>query len=372
MKEVKNSKSEVLFLSPVSHFKGGAERCLMEFLDNPYICPEVASPFDGPLLENARLKNIPTHVVPFGDIDTIHRPFSFLKGVLVLKSLFKAAKDLKEITRKRKISIVHSNGLKAHIVNCVCKLIGGPKAIVHIHDIPLTTQEKLVWKLIYVLCDRMLIVSRPCWPTSTLPSKCKIIHNGTILHKKMTHEFKVTKSEINVGFIGRIHPAKGLHLLLNWCAYALKEGYKIKLSIRGSFSEDAPTYQEEIEKIVSELGLTYCTEFLGHINEPEKVYEFLDVVVVPSHVPDPLPRSVMEPMSYGIPVFGYPAGGIPEMIEHGKSGFLVKDQYEFSESLRLLAENYEEIVFNAQEKIKNEFTIERLYDDLQAVYKSLE
>ena len=362
---------KVLFLSPVSHFKGGAEKCLMEFVDNPFIASEIAAPADGPIFEAAKKDNIPTHIVSFGDVETVRRPFSFMKGIGVIRSLLEAAIILKKTAKDNDIYIVHSNGLKAHAINCVSRVIGGPKAIVHIHDIPLTRQEKLFWKILYFMCDKMLIVSRPCWPGGKLPPKCQVVHNGTVLGKEVKIKSLENGNEVIVGFAGRIHPAKGLHLLLRWVAYARKQGIKARISVRGSFSEDAPAYQGEIAALIKDLCLTDSVDLLGHIDNPNKVYEGLDVVVVPSQIPDPLPRSVMEPMAQGIPVFGYPAGGIPEMIEHGKSGFLVKNEEEFAQSLEKLANNYDQIVKGASEKIQREFAIERLYDDLSNVYNDL-
>ena len=365
-----NVKHRVLFLSPVAHFKGGAEKCLMEFVENPNIKPAIAAPSSGPILTTAQEQSIPGHIIPFGGVETIRRPFSFIKGFQALQSLFSAAQTLKRTAQSENIEIVPSNGLKAHAINCISRSIGGAKAVIHIHDIPLTRQEKIVWYILYFLCDKMLMVSRPCWPGQKLPRKCRIIHNGTIL-KKVAQKNLDFRNGLTAGFVGRIHPAKGLHLLLNWVAFARINGINVKLSVRGSFSEDAPDYQEEIYQLVNHLNLKDFVEFKGHINEPDEIYAGLDFVVVPSNTPDPLPRSVMEPMAMGIPVFGYPAGGIPEMIENGKSGYLVKNEAEFTDSINKLLENYQLIVKSARDKISREFSLEGLYQELGSVYREL-
>src|SRR5262249_13693360 len=51
-------------------------------------------------------------------------------------------------------------------------------------------------------------------------------------------------------------------------------------------------------------------------------YRDIDVLLVPSNIPDPAPLVVMEAMSAGIVVAGYPAGGIPSMVENGRTGIL--------------------------------------------------
>lgn len=362
----------IVFLSPVSYFKGGAERSLQDLLSNPGITPILLAPEDGPILEAGRKKNIECHVLDFGTVNSIRRPFTFSKGFTALLSLYKAAVNLKRLAQTQKASAVHSNGLKAHMINCCARWMGGPKAIVHIRDIPYTRPEKLVWRIMYFMCDHMVLVSAACWPGHKLPPKCAVIHNGinvpTNLRAAQTF---LSGAPLTLGFVGRIHPAKGLHLLLDWMAHALKDGHTLRLSVRGSYSEDAPEYEKQIAAKIVQLNLTDRVEFLGHIDEPSKVYLGIDIVVVPSEVPDPLPRSVMEAMAQGLIVFGYPAGGITDMIEDGKTGFLVKDAESFACALSKLGEVSglgEHIIRSAHERISNKFTINNLHNSTVRLY----
>lgn len=363
----------IVFLSPVSYFKGGAERSLQDLLSNPGITPILLAPEDGPILEAGRKKNIECHVLDFGTVNSIRRPFTFSKGFTALLSLYKAAVNLKKLARTQNARAVHSNGLKAHMINCCARWLGGPKAIIHIRDIPYTKPEKLVWWIMYYMCDHMVLVSAACWPGHNLPRKCKVIHNGINVPTNLppTHT-KLSGSPLTLGFVGRIHPAKGLHLLLDWMAHALQDGHTLKLSIRGSFSEDAPKYEEQIQSQIKRLALTDHIEFLGHIEEPSGVYKGLDIVVVPSEVPDPLPRSVMEAMAQGLIVFGYPAGGITDMIEDGKTGFLIKDAYGFTRAIHEAKENpstLQTIVNCAKIKVRQDFSISNLHQRLMDTYK---
>jgi glycosyltransferase involved in cell wall biosynthesis len=369
-------KPPIIFLSPVSYFKGGAERSLFDLLENPDITPVVVAPEHGPILEKARALDMKCHILPFGDINNVHRPFSFIKSMRALRSLGRAAQDLKRICKENKCHIVHSNGLKAHVINCAARWSGGGKAIIHIRDIPYTRSEKAVWHILYFMCDRMVLVSRACWPGEKLPRKCVVVHNGTpVISSAMeARQLSFHEKEIRLGFIGRIHPAKGLHLVLDWLAAARGKGSNVRLSVRGSFSSDAPHYEDEIRVQIEKLNLTSYVEFLGHLDDPEKVYKDIDIVVVPSETPDPLPRSVMESMARGIPVIGYPAGGIFEMIEHGDTGFLASNGEEFYTALQTLLSSPEKIAGmkeKAYKKILSEFTIENLHNEMNRVYYSI-
>jgi glycosyltransferase involved in cell wall biosynthesis len=363
---------KIIFLSPVSFFKGGAERSLFDLMSNPHITPILVSPDSGELADKAKTLGIPVHIMPFRSINTIHRPFSFIKGFTALLDLYKTAKQLNKIAQQEKVTIIHSNGLKAHAINCIARLIGKTKAVLHIRDIPYTKAEKLVWYILYCLSNNFIVVSAACWCFKTMPSKVKIVYNGTPLIKGTVQES--IQNPVNIGFIGRIHPAKGLHLLLDWLSKARSENLAVTLTIRGEFSDDAPDYEKQIKQQIHQLHLESVVEFRGFISDPDLVYDGVDIVVVPSKIPDPLPRSVMEAMARKIPVMGYPAGGIGEMILDYKTGFMVRDSDDFTKALNFIIQNHDktEIIRQAGlEHIRNNFSMDNLHQKMNEIYKIL-
>lgn len=361
---------KIIFLSPVGYFKGGAERSLFDLVSNPDIQPIILAPEEGPILDRARELGYETGILDFGSINNIHRPFSFIDGLKAFTDLFKAAHTLKKIAKQHGARIVHSNGLKAHMINIVSSCLFGAKSVIHIRDIPYTKPEILVWKIMHALCHRMILVSRATWPGEKLPRKAKVIHNGTSLIDEPRAPRK--NEALTIGFIGRIHPAKGLHLLIDWIA---ESELDIRLSVRGTYSEDAPTYESEINALIVERNVQNNVTFTGFIDNAAALYAGLDIVCVPSKTPDPLPRSVMESMARGIPVLGYPAGGIVDMIENGKTGFLVKNTAEFKKAMQHIINEpnrLKSITIAAQEKISQDFTIEVLHRNIRAIYHKLD
>jgi glycosyltransferase involved in cell wall biosynthesis len=359
----------VLFLSPVSDFKGGAERSLLDLLRHSRIEPLLVVPAAGPLSAYAASGNIPIELLEFGDISDIRRPFRFSHGIRVVAQLVSVARRLVDICRRRDIDIVHSNGLKAHVIAVTARLLGGRPCVTHIRDIANTGTERIVWKLLQLLSDQIMLVSRACWPRGKLPRNVHVVYNG----------FRVPAAErprqrnrgLVLGFIGRIHPAKGLHVLLSWMAETERTVGPLQLIVRGEFARETPEYEREIVAQIRALALASRVAFEGFVAQPDEVYAGIDVVCVPSTTPDPLPRSVMEAMGRGLAVLAAPCGGIPEMIVHGENGFLVGNQRDFAVTIQRLQSEPElllDIGSRARERCLSMFTLERLHENVGHVY----
>ena len=72
---------------------------------------------------------------------------------------------------------------------------------------------------------------------------------------------------------------------------------------------------------------------LGYVNDPHRIaqiYNAADMFVLPS-LSENLPNTIMEAMACGVPCLGFKVGGIPEMIDHQKNGYVA--QYRSSDDL---------------------------------------
>ena len=90
-------------------------------------------------------------------------------------------------------------------------------------------------------------------------------------------------------------------------------------------------------------GLRLPTFPLGYVSDERHIvdiYNSADVFVLPS-LEDNLPNTIMEAMACGVPCVGFDTGGIPEMIDHRKNGYVAayKDAADLAEGIRwVLAE----------------------------------
>lgn len=363
-------KPTVLYFAPVAFFKGGAENSLQDLLHNPAVKPVLVVPAEGPLSEQAKRDGIKVEVVPFGAIEEIHRPLKISKVAMALVDAVKAAAALKQIAKKHGAICLHTNGMKAHMLGMMARVLGGAPVVAHVRDIAYTSVEKLVWKTLAVGCYRVLVVSRACWPAPALPGNVLVVHNGIALPELKLPAAPKGDKPLRLGFCGRIDPIKGLELLLGWMAAAKSAKLSVTLTIRG---HGEAAYEAAIVARAKELGLGKMVVFEGPQKGLKAVFAELDAVVVPSQTPDPLPRSVMEAMAVGLPVIGYPAGGIPDMIKDGESGFLVRDELEFVRAVKALQDGkvWTGLQKGGRARVVEGFSLEALYRNLAAVYAPL-
>ena len=95
----------------------------------------------------------------------------------------------------------------------------------------------------------------------------------------------------------------------------------------------------------SKSMLSFNFHSLSFVSDPSRlveIYNAADVFVLPS-LQDNLPNTVVESLSCGTPVVGFEIGGVPEMVEHGRTGFLAEPK----NSLSLANGLYQVLFFDA-------------------------
>jgi glycosyltransferase involved in cell wall biosynthesis len=116
---------------------------------------------------------------------------------------------------------------------------------------------------------------------------------------------------LRLGYFGRLIPDKGAHLLLEAVSRLPAEGWTLTIGGTGDGSYMA-ALKAAAGPNVRFLGWTRAETFFAGI----------DLMVLPSLWPDPQPRVTFEAFAHGVPVIGANAGGIPEEIDEGETGWL--------------------------------------------------
>jgi glycosyltransferase involved in cell wall biosynthesis len=332
--ESRRRRYRVLFLSPVAELKGGAERNLIDLLDMPDIEGVLAVPGSGPLCAYAEARRMPVVIYDMGAVARVHRPLRPHTMLLALRDAVRAAGRIAQLCRDHRCDFVHSNGMKTHIISGLARMLFGVKVVQHVNDIPYSRLEKRVWRLLRHLADRVIVLSRPCWPGS-LAGNVHIIPSALIIPPG-TPSWRPLQGPIRLGYVGRFHPQKGLDLLIDWVVAARDAGIDWRLVLRGRASPEEAEYWRRIEARFRSDGIAERITVEGWKdwrNDWRAVYADIDVLLVPSVLPEPLGRVIMEALGSGVPAIAYPAGGIPTLVKHGVTGYLADTPSSFVSAL---------------------------------------
>ena len=122
-------------------------------------------------------------------------------------------------------------------------------------------------------------------------------------------------SEFALACVGRVSPEKGLKHALE--ALALTDS-QVSLWVAGEGPDLAP-----LQELARTLGIEGRVRFLGYVADPGPLYLAADALVVPSLWNEAFGRVVVESMGRGTPVIATAVGGMRELFEDGREGWMV-------------------------------------------------
>jgi colanic acid/amylovoran biosynthesis glycosyltransferase len=173
----------------------------------------------------------------------------------------------------------------------------------------------------------------------------------------------------------RLIPKKGIATSLRAFAMFLKENPKAELRIAGK-----GPLQPQLEALAARLGISEKVRFCGFVSQSElmDLYATSHLFVHPSETPpdenqEGIPNSILEAMATGLPVLATYHGGIPEAVEHGRTGMLAEERDAealgsamlfFSRSAQLCGE----FGYRATLSVSENFEQEAQIDQLEACY----
>lgn len=200
-------------------------------------------------------------------------------------------------------------------------------------------------------------------------SKVSIIHNGVQMPSLM--DARRDNATFKIGSCGRLFAVKDYGFMISIAKAAVTKSSGLSFLLAG----DGPE-QERLETRIKMHGLDEGVfELLGHLNDMPSFYRAIDVYLNTS-LHEGIPMSILEGMSYGLPVIAPNVGGIPEIIEDGVEGFLVekRDAVAFAEKCLLLKEDrrlWSRMADAARKKVAREFSMDTMAGQYYRLYAGL-
>jgi colanic acid/amylovoran biosynthesis glycosyltransferase len=177
------------------------------------------------------------------------------------------------------------------------------------------------------------------------------------------------RGDATILFIGRLVPAKGHAVLLQAAALLVARGHDVNVTIAG----EGPL-RPTLERFAAQLGLASRVSFTGAVGQDQihAMYASASIFCLPSFA-EGVPGVLMEAMAMRLPVVSTRITGVPELIEHGRTGLLVAPGRpdELADALQRLLRDpalARELGRNGREKVIAEFNAHRAAAQLHALF----
>lgn len=200
------------------------------------------------------------------------------------------------------------------------------------------------------------------------PEKINVVHNGVDPNYIDSIQIN-TKYKDSIIFVGRLAPHKHVDDLINALKSLEKEFEDINLEIIGNGIE-----KDNLIKLVNDLNLNNRIKFLSDLEYSEVIREIKksNILVLPS-TREGFGMVLVEANACNIPVITYKSGGVVEVVEDGRNGFLVepRDINNLSLKIRLLLENEDlsrKMGEYGRRKVEKCFTWDNIVNEIIEIY----
>jgi glycosyltransferase involved in cell wall biosynthesis len=186
------------------------------------------------------------------------------------------------------------------------------------------------------------------------------IHHGMPLD---LHRFDPAGGDY-LAFLGRASPQKGLDRAID---IARRAGVKLKIAAR-ICSDERAYFAEVIAPLLEQAGP--CVEWVGEVSGEDK-QRFLAgalALLFPIDWQEPFGLVMIEAMATGTPVIAWRNGSVPEVIDHGVTGFIV-DSIDEAVSLVPALSGLDRAV--CRRTFERRFGVERMVDEHLSVYQAM-
>ena len=324
---------KILFLDQ-SGKPGGAELCLID-IAKPYKDSCLIGLFaDGPFRELLEQQDIPVKVLTSESIQ-VRKESSLVQGLSSMGSLLPLI--AKVVQKARDYDLIYANTQKALVVGAIASFLSRRPLVYHLHDILSLDHFSRTNRAIAVTlanAQASLVIANSQASQAAFVEAggrshlTQIVYNG--FNPELYQTDELTRNQLRqelgldgqfiVGHFSRLSPWKGQHILIEALTQCPEDVTAIFVG-EALFGEQ--DYAQSLQQQVAELGLEERVRFLGFRSDIVPLMSACDLVAHTSVAPEPFGRVIVEAMLCGRAVVAAKAGGAVELVEHGRTGWLV-------------------------------------------------
>ncbi|UPO87339.1 glycosyltransferase family 4 protein [Niallia sp. Man26] len=358
---IKEDKINILMVGSSTKVKGGMTTVVESFVQHNFN------------INNMKLKYIPTHIdkgilvqlvfftirlieilfcLIFKNIDIVHMHMSergsFKRKYLIYK--------LAKMFNKKVITHTHGAEFEEFFKKSNPKLKSQIKELLRESDIVITLGNK--W-------DNIIKEIEPQAYTIVLRNAVKIPEINNDINDK----------NIKVLFLAVLIKRKGITDLIEAAQEIIEEVQSNKKQIEFIIAGEGEL-KDSAKSLVKELGLSPYFNFVGWVNGEDKIklLQETDIFVLPSYN-EGLPLSILEAISYGIPIISTNVGSIDEAVKNEKNGYLVNpgDKVALSQAFIKLISSGEikSMGLESRNISKKHFNIDVYFENIINIYRKL-
>ena len=321
--------------------------------------------------------------------------------VIALPTLVRSIRPIKDfrallsiiwLLSKEKPDIVHTHSSKGGILGRLAAKIAGVPNIIHTPHGHVfyghfgTIASKIfLWaeKIFSRFTDRMVALTdgeKDDYINLSVcpPEKLFKIHSGVDVKKFMhangnrvekRRSLGLDQNEAVIGFVGWLLPIKGPDYLLKAMDYVWQGHPEASLVLVGKGGMDVGLRAEALKK-----NANGKVKFLGWREDIDEIMPLFDMLVLPS-LNEGMGRVLVEAMAAGKPVVASRVGGIPDLVRHAETGYLVPpaDEKALADGIKKLLDDPErakQMGLRGREHCR-QFSIEAMIDKLDKLYIEL-
>lgn len=243
-----------------------------------------------------------------------------------------AALALARVIRREKADVIHlGNGLRANFDGILAGWLTRRPIVCHIKGFEkYAGRERWAARRISTLVCMTQAVLEHCHANGVGSPDERVVYDAVDeawlrpgrSRDAVRQEIGIPLDAPCIGIAGNIQEWKGQRVVVEALG-RLVEQPNLHCVIAGGVHRAGAAYASELEARIAALGLSGRVHLTGFRNDIPDVMNAWDVLVHASVRPEPFGRVILEGMLLGKPVIATAAGGVPELIDDGRTGWLV-------------------------------------------------
>ncbi|NMA65492.1 MAG: polysaccharide pyruvyl transferase CsaB [Clostridiaceae bacterium] len=357
--------------------EGGAKSHVLQLIKElgRYINVTLVSYRKGHFHDDAKKLGIDAHIIHSGNI------FSDLKKTL-------------RLIRSGGYDIIHSHGAKGNMMATIIKKLTGIPVVTTVHSdyrldyihsilkrysfgvINMIALRRISYHIAVSSSLRKILIERNFNPQNIYSVNNGIPFDNEIppcTRKEFFERFNVPFPEDCdlIGIMARLHPVKDHETFLKAAAQVVQVNPNARFLICGPGEELMP----HLKQLANKLKISDYVYFTGLVNTPYDFFQIIDINVLTS-ISEGFPYVVLEGARFAKVFVSTRVGGLGDLVESGKNGYLVepKDWKTLAEHLIELSldKNKREAMGKAlKEKAEAEFSLKKMCESQLSIYSTI-